>query len=97
MRFGNQLLAQEHHVQVPVLIVVKHHAILQAHSQDLLMAVQIVQPSVTTVVPHVRVHARAVVEAAVVQRNVSVAVRPIARHHVVFNVLKAHIVIKQND
>lgn len=54
MLYGNLLLVQGHHVKVPVLTVVKHHAILQALSLVLLMAVQIVQPNVTMVVHHVR-------------------------------------------
>lgn len=97
MRFGSQLLAQERHVQEHVSTAVRHHAILQVHNQALLMDVPTVPHNAIMVVRLVQVLVREVVEELVVQRNVSVAVKPIVRHHVVFNVLRAHIVIKQND
>lgn len=70
MLYGNQLLVQGHHVKAPVSTAVKHHAILQALSLVLLMVVQIVQPSVTTDVHHVRDLVLEVVEVAAAQLNV---------------------------
>lgn len=94
---GNLLLVLEPHVLVLVLIVAKLLVILQAPNPVLQTVVPIVQPNATTDAHHAQGAVQEVAGAIVVQQNVLAVVKPTVQHHVAFNVLKAHIVIKYND